>query len=182
MRSPHVTVRAATPADVGPIQRVYAPVVQHTTASFEESTPDSDEIARRMLLRPRLPWLVAEMSGRVAGYAYASTHRERPAYRWSADCAVYVDAAFRSQGVGRLLYERLATEVGDLGYVSLFAGIALPNPVSVKLHAALGFEAVGVFRHVGYKHGEWHDVGWWQRSLKKASLCPTEPREWHPAR
>jgi len=180
LRPPRVTVRAATPADAKPIQRVYAPVVQHSAASFEESAPDSEEIARRMLLRPRLPWLVAEMSGSVAGYAFASTHRERAAYRWSVDCAVYVDTPFRSQGAGRLLYERLVTEVVELGYVSLFAGVALPNQASVSLHEALGFEAVGVFRHVGYKHGDWRDVGWWQKSLTKTSMPPPEPREWQP--
>ncbi|MGQ0719792.1 MAG: GNAT family N-acetyltransferase [Pseudonocardiales bacterium] len=79
-----------------------------------------------------------------------------------------------------MLYERLIAEVADLGYVSLFAGITLPNEASVGLHEAVGFEAVRVFRHDGYKHGCWHDVGWWQKSLRDLPAQPSEPREWQP--
>jgi L-amino acid N-acyltransferase YncA len=82
--------------------------------------------------------------------------------------------------VGLLLYECLISEVRELGYVSLFAGIALPNNASVALHEAVGFEALGVFRRVGYKHGSWYDVGWWQRSLLDLPVPPPEPREWRP--
>lgn len=132
-----------------------------------------------MLSRPRLPWLVAADDGRIIGYAYASMHRIRPAYRWSADCSVYVDAAYHSSGIGRLLlYDRLIAEVAGLGYRSLFAGIALPNLASVRLHEAMGFQSVGVFRAVGYKHGAWRDVGWWQRELGELPSPPPEPRPW----
>jgi L-amino acid N-acyltransferase YncA len=175
-----ITVRAATLDDAEAIEAIYAPVVEATAISFEESPPGPAEIGRRMLAGPRLPWLVADDGGRVAGYAYASTHRLRPAYRWSADCSVYLDPRYRSRGLGRLLYERLIEEVGDLGYVSLFAGIALPNEASVGLHEAVGFRAVGVFRNVGYKHGAWHDVGWWQRPLRDVPALPPEPRPWRP--
>jgi phosphinothricin acetyltransferase len=97
---------------------------------------------------------------------------------------VYLDPAYRGQGLGRRLYERLIIEVRDLGYRSLFAGIALPNPASVSLHEALGFQPVGVFRDVGYKHGAWRDVGWWQRTLAERGTlgepgsAPAEPRPW----
>ncbi len=174
------TVRPATAADAADVQRIYAGIVTATTISFEESPPDVDEIRRRMLTAPRLPWLVADRGGQVAGYAYASAHRQRAAYRWSADCSVYVDAAHRSQGIGRSLYERLIAEVRALGYVSLFAGIALPNPGSVGLHEALGFTPIGVFRRTGYKHGRWHDVGWWQHECSDAPEHPAEPRAWTP--
>ncbi len=176
------TIRPATAADAEDVQRIYAAIVSGTTISFEESAPGVDEIARRMLVAPRLPWLVADQGGRVAGYAYASAHRQRAAYRWSADCSVYIDAAHRSRGIGRLLYARLIDEVRALGYVSLFAGIALPNPGSVGLHEAMGFTPIGVFRRTGYKHGSWHDVGWWQRELTDAPDRPTEPQAWRPTR
>jgi phosphinothricin acetyltransferase len=180
-----IMVRAATPADAAAVAAIYAPVVTGTAISFEEEPPSPDEISRRMADRPRLPWLVAEDGDRVAGYAYASAHRARPAYRWSADCSVYLDPGYRGQGVGRQLYERLIPVVGELGYRSLFAGIALPNPASVGLHEALGFQPVGVFRGVGYKHGAWRDVGWWQRFLndqdvQDAMTDPAEPRPWPP--
>jgi phosphinothricin acetyltransferase len=175
-----IVVRAATPADAEAITAIYAPVVDATAISFEESPPGPAEISRRMLASPRLPWLVAEDAGHVAGYAYASLHRQRPAYRWSADCSIYLDPRYRSRGLGRQLYERLAAEVRDLGYVSLFAGIALPNAASVALHEALGFRPVGIFRNVGYKHGTWRDVGWWHLPLRDLPAQPPEPRAWQP--
>ena len=159
-------------------------MVTETAISFEEQPPTPDEIGRRMLARPRLPWLVADDGGRVAGYAYASAHRARPAYRWSAESSVYLDPAYQGQGLGRRLYQQLITEVRDLGYRTLFAGIALPNPASVGLHEALGFTPAGVFRDVGYKLGAWRDVGWWQRSLDStgpgtgSGADPAEPRAW----
>ena len=107
-----------------------------------------------------------------------SAHRQRPAYRWSADCSVYLVPRYRSRGLGRRLYERLIGEVRDLGYVSLFAGIALPNAPSVGLHEAMGFRVVGVFSNVGYKLGSWRDVGWWQLPLRDVPPAPTEPRPW----
>ena len=173
-----IVVRDAAPADAGDIAAIYAPVVGKTAISFEETPPGRGEIARRMRATPRLPWLIADDAGRVAGYAYASAHRARPAYRWSADCSVYLDPRYRSRGLGRLLYEHLITEVINLGYISLFAGIALPNAASVGLHEAMGFRPVGVFRNVGYKLGAWRDVGWWQLPLCEAPPSPGDPLPW----
>lgn len=180
MTAAKVSVRAATHADAEAICAIYRPIVNNTAISFEELAPDANEIGRRMLASPRLPWFVADCGERVLGYAYASPHRLRAAYRWSADCSIYLDPEHRSRGLGRLLYERLIAEVRDLGYVSLFAGIALPNEASVALHKAAGFESVGLFRRVGYKHGSWYDVEWWQRSLRDLPVSPSEPREWRP--
>ena len=173
-----IVVRDATPADAGDIAAIYAPVVGKTAISFEETPPGPGEIARRMRATPRLPWLIADDAGRVAGYAYASVHRARPAYRWSADSSVYLDPRYRSRGLGRLLYEHLINEVSNLGYMSLFAGIALPNDASVGLHEAMGFRPVGVFRDVGYKLGAWRDVGWWQLPLCEGPPSPDDPLPW----
>lgn len=173
-------IRPATPDDAGEICRIYRDVVMDTSISFEEVPPDETEISRRMLARPRLPWLVASVGDVVAAYAYASRHRERAGYRWSAESSVYVDASFQGQGLGRRLYEALIDEVEALGYLSLFAGIALPNAASTRLHASMGFETVGVFRAVGYKHGRWHDVAWSRRQLIQPPVTPLEPRVWDP--
>jgi L-amino acid N-acyltransferase YncA len=173
-----IVVRDASPADAGDIAAIYAPVVGKTAISFEETPPGPGEIARRMQAAPRLPWLIADDAGRVAGYAHASPHRARPAYRWSADCSVYLDPRYRSRGLGRLLYEQLITEVSNLGYISLFAGIALPNVASVGLHEAMGFRPVGVFRNVGYKLEAWRDVGWWQLPLCAGPPSPDDPLPW----
>ena len=174
------SIRPATPEDAGEICRIYGDVVEKSSVSFEEVPPDRTEMSRRMLSHPRLPWLVACVGDVVAGYAYASRHRERAGYRWSAECSVYVDASFRAQGVGRRIYEALTDEVKALGYVSLFAGIALPNAASTRLHASMGFEAVGIFCAVGYKHGRWHDVAWVRRQLIEPPVPPLEPRVWDP--
>lgn len=176
----HLSVRAATPADAERLAAIYAPMVEQSPTSFEEVPPDAAELERRMLARPRLPWLVAENTDDVVGYAYAAQHRQRPAYRWSADSSVYVDPRHHGRSVGRLLYARLIEQMTGLGYVSLFAGIALPNDASVALHEAVGFRPVGVYRSVGFKHGQWRDVGWWQRMLVDPPASPVEPRPWAP--
>jgi L-amino acid N-acyltransferase YncA len=174
-------IRPARDADLDRVRAIYDAIVTDTTISFDETTPSRDELARRMRSRPRLPWLVAESDGDVVGYAYAARHGERSAYRWSVDCSVYVAATHRGRGVGRLLLERLIDELRGLGYVSVFAGIALPNPPSVRLHESLGFRSVGVLPSVGFKHGAWHDVGWWRRQLDPVlPAAPEEPRAWRP--
>lgn len=171
-------VRGATDADAAAIRAIYEPIVEDTAISFEVAPIAAEEIRRRMAGSPRLPWLVATQGERIVGYAYASSHRQRAAYRWSAECSAYVADGYRGQGVGRRLYEQLVAEMRELGFVSLLAGITLPNDPSVRLHEALGFRLAGVFRHVGFKHGAWHDVGWWQLAVSEVPTRPDEPREW----
>lgn len=122
----------------------------------------------------RYPWLVAEADGGVAGYAYASPHRTRAAYRWVADVTVYVERGHQRHGLGRALYGALLELLGRQGVQVACAGITLPNEASVRLHEALGFEPVGVYRRIGWKAGAWHDVGWWQRELIAARERPAE--------
>lgn len=174
-------VRPARRSDAAGIASVYLAYVLHTVASFEEQPADDAEIARRMAARPRLPWLVAVRGGTVVGYCCAAHHRARPAYRWSVDCSVYLAAAEQRRGTGRRLYEALLPELRMLGHVTACAGVALPNPASVALHEARGFRPVGVYRDIGFKHGSWHDVGWWQLALRPPPAEPSEPAEWRPA-
>jgi phosphinothricin acetyltransferase len=101
-----------------------------------------------------------------------------PPIGWSVDCSVYVDAGQQRQGIARALYERLFALLNDLEYVTAFAGITLPNASSVGFHESMGFQTVGIFRQVGFKHGQWHDVGWWQRALRSAPEVASEPLVW----
>lgn len=173
------SIRSATPPDAAGIAAVYAPYVRDGFATFELEPPDAGEFARRMASRPRLPWLIAEDGSLVVGFAYASPHRQRAAYRWSVDVSVYLAAGARGQGTGRALYERLLATVASLGYVSAFAGIALPNEASEGLHRSMGFTLVGIYRDVGFKLGRWRDVGWYQRRLAEPPPAdPAEPRDW----
>jgi phosphinothricin acetyltransferase len=176
-----MTIRIAHPDDAKAIHAIYAPIVSSTVISFELEPPSVTEVADRIASTlERYPWLVCEDErGEVDGYVYASRHRERAAYRWGVDVTAYVRADRRGRGIGKGLYLRLFDELVALGYCQAFAGIALPNAASVALHESVGFEAVGVYRNVGYKLGGWHDVGWWQRALQLPTR-PSEPRPFSP--
>jgi phosphinothricin acetyltransferase len=111
-------------------------------------------------------WLVAEDDdGRILGYAYGGTHRTRAAYDSTVEVSAYVDRSAHRGGIGRELYLELFDRLKDRGYRLLVAGITLPNEPSVGFHQALGFTRVGVFKNIGFKFGEWWDVGWWQLDL-----------------
>ena len=144
--------------------------------TFEEEPPEAPEMGLRIREHAATHgFLVDERNGRVAGYAYAEPHRERPAYRWSVDVSVYVDESHRGQGVGRGLYEALFGLLRRQGIRTAVAGIALPNDASIRLHESLGFEPVGVYRRIGWKLGTWHDVSWWQLDLGEGDAEPAEP-------
>ncbi len=165
---PQPTLRLAHPDDAPAITAIYAPIVRDTVISFELEPPTEAQMRERIAATlPRLPWLVSlDAAGQVNGYAYASKHRERAAYQWAVDVSAYVRADTRGQGVGQALYRRLLQLLARQGYFQAFAGIALPNAASVALHESVGFTPLGVYRNVGHKHGQWHDVGWWQCSLQ----------------
>ena len=170
-------IRLARESDAAAIAAIYRPTVESSVISFEAVAPDAVEIARRVHeTLPDYPWLVCERDGQVAGYAYASRHSARAAYRWSVNTSVYVDAAHWRRGVGRGLYQSLFAILVSQGYVNAYAGITLPNPSSVGLHESVGFTPVGVYREVGYKLGRWHDVGWWERALAPRADAPGEPQ------
>jgi phosphinothricin acetyltransferase len=171
-----VLIRHADPAcDSAACAAIYRPFVTDSYVSFEEEPPDREEFARRIeRLSQSYPWLVAEDDGAVIGYAYASAHRERAAYRWAADVAVYVDERARRNGVGRALYSALFGLLARQGVQSVCAGVSLPNDASVGLHEALGFRPVGVYRRIGWKRGAWWDVGWWQLQLADGDGPPPE--------
>jgi L-amino acid N-acyltransferase YncA len=172
-----VFIRHADPArDAAACAAIYEPYVRETAISFEEEPPDAREFARRIERVWRThPWLVAERDGAAVGFAYACAHRERAAYRWAADVAVYAAADQRRTGVGRALYGALLPLLRRQGLYVACAGITLPNQASVALHEALGFTPVGTYRRIGFKRGEWHDVGWWQAELASADGRPPAP-------
>lgn len=159
-------IRAAEMRGAGRIAAIYNHYVERTIVTFEEDPLPVEAMAARIArLMGDYPWLVYERDGVVAGYTYAACWHARSAYRYSAETAVYVDAASVRQGVGSALYQALLRMLRERSCHSAAAGIALPNAASVALHESLGFREVGCFREVGRKFGRWVDVGYWQRLL-----------------
>lgn len=161
-------IRTATPDDAVEIRRIYAPAVSQGVTSFETVVPHVDELRERVVSTLRqYPWLVDEGEYGLQGFAYATSHRARAAYRWSVEVSVYVDASSMRRGCGRQLYARLFEILVQQGFYSAYAGIAVPNVASQAFHVSLGFKPIGIFPRVGFKHGAWRDVGWWYMQLRK---------------
>lgn len=166
------TIRLATLDDAAAVQAIYAPYC-HTPISFETEPPGVEAMRGRLAkVLAQYPWLVCEDGGDIVGYAYATQHRERAAYRWSVDTRVYVRQGRQRRGLGRALYKALLAVLPLQGFVNAYAGVTLPNAGSVGLHEALAFVPVGVYEKVGFKCGAWHDVAWFQRALQ---VRPAEP-------
>jgi phosphinothricin acetyltransferase len=172
-------IRLATAADGPAIAAIYAPSVTDRITSFELEAPDGAEMARRVEKTiARTPWLVCMRGagdGEVVGYAYASPHRDRPAYQWSVEVSAYVRHDQHRSGIGRALYHSLFAVLALQGFQNAYAGVALPNSASVGLHEAVGFTRVGVYHGVGYKLGGWHDVMWLERAVGARETEPPLP-------
>jgi phosphinothricin acetyltransferase len=171
-----ITLRVATPEDGPALSGIYSPYVTGTVISFEARPPDAAAMAARIeKILPTYPWLIAEIDGAVVGYAYASPHAERAAYRWSVDVGVYIAAPFHRMGVGRSLYRSLLALLTAQRFETAYGRITLPNASSVALHESLGFRLLGVHPRAGYKMGAWRDIGWWGCPLGGAGDPPAEP-------
>jgi L-amino acid N-acyltransferase YncA len=159
-----VGVRSATASDSRAIASIYNYYVDNTVVTFEEEPVTPQAMASRMadVLNASLPWLVAERSGAVVGYAYATRWKVRSAYRYSVETTIYLDRAHKGAGIGSKLYSELLTDLRARGVHVAIGGAALPNDASVALHEKLGFERAAMFRQVGFKHDRWVDVAYWQ--------------------
>jgi phosphinothricin acetyltransferase len=168
----------AEEADLPRIVEIANWAAAHTPANFAtEPEPVSQWRDAWLATRSTHPWIVArDGERRVAGFAKASPHRARGAYRWTAEVSVYVDPAHHGRGLGRALYGLLLPTLRAQGYMTLLAGITPGNPASERLHASSGFVACGTFHRAGWKHGAWHDVGYWELHLQTDIAEPREPR------
>jgi phosphinothricin acetyltransferase len=172
-----VTVRPATAADAAACAAIYEPYVLLTAVTFEVDPPTPEEFADRITAATRThAWLVLDRDGAVTGYAYGTPFKARAAYRWACEVSVYLTQDGHRRGGGRALYEALFARLAERGYRTAVAGMTLPNDASVGLHRALGFEPVGTYRRIGWKHGRWHDDAWAQRALAVGDDPPAEPR------
>ena len=172
--------RLVTSQDAEQILAIYTPIVTETVISFELEPPTLAEVRQRITnYSARFPWLICEdtETHQLLGYAYATAYRPRAAYQWSVEVSVYVHEQAQRKGVGQALYTALFKVLALQGYYNAYAGIALPNLASIRLHEALGFEPIGIYHRVGYKLGGWHDVGWWQLMMQEQGKAPDPPKD-----
>jgi len=156
-------IRQALMEDSQAITHIYNHYILNSVCTFEEQVITPQTIAERMdsIKAANLPWLVVESESGIAGYAYASLWKDRSAYRYSVESTVYVSPDMLGMGFGSHLYEALLAELRQQKVHTVIGGIALPNQASLRLHEKFGFQKVAHFQEVGYKFGQWVDVGYW---------------------
>ena len=172
-------IRMAAEADAEQMLAIYAPVVRETTISFEYEPPSLAEFRERIRATlERMPWLVCDSGGQIAGYAYASPFRTRAGYGWACELTVYVHPEYHRCGIGRALYTSLFRCLALQGYCVAVATITIPNAASIALHESMGMRRIGTYENVGYKHGQWLDDGVWQIELQPIPAKPDPAAPW----
>jgi len=171
-----INIRLANEKDAAAILGIYGPYISNTSFTFETEVPTIKAFAERInTYLVNWPWLVAEVDGVVAGYAYATRHRERTAYQWCTESSVYIHDDFQRAGIARALYTALFEILKKQGFRNVYAVINLPNEKSVAFHESCGFECFATYEKVGYKLGKWKNVGWWRLSINEYSIEPVAP-------
>ena len=171
-----ILLRQACPEDAQAVLDIYAPYIRNTNITFEYEVPSLSEFRKRMEgIMEGYPYLVCEIDGVMAGYAYAHRHMERAAYGWNVECSVYVLGSARGRGVGRALYGALLELLRLQGVVNAYGCIAVPNEPSEALHRATGFSLLGHFPASGWKQGRWHDIVWYGRCLQEPGAGEPAP-------
>lgn len=166
-------VRKARPEDAGRLLEIYAYYVKNTAITFEYDVPSLEEFQKRMeKTMERYPYLVIEKGREILGYAYAGPFVGRAAYDWSCETTIYLDHNAQKQGLGRILYEALETELQKMGILNLYACIGYPEQEdefltwnSARFHEHLGFSQVGKFQQCGYKFGRWYHMIWMEKII-----------------
>ena len=169
-------LRLASPGDADGILAIYAPYIESTSFTFETEVPSTEEFAERIkTYLINWPWLVCERDGKIAGYAYATKHRERVAYQWCTESSIYIHDEFQNTGMGKALYTALLAILRTQGFNNVYAVINLPNDKSVAFHESLGFGYFATYENAGYKLGKWKNVGWWKLSINEYRNEPLAP-------
>ena len=169
-------IRLAEPADAEGILAIYAPYIANTSFTFETDVPALNVFAERISnYTIQWPWLVCEIDGKIAGYTYATRHRERVAYQWSVESSVYIHEDHQRAGIAKALYTALFAILKEQGFRNVYAVINLPNDRSVAFHERCGFTYFATYEKVGYKLGKWKNVGWWRLIINEFEEEPEAP-------
>ncbi len=161
-------IRQVQLKDASAICAIYNYYIANTIVTFEEEALKDSEMAKRIkTVSAKFPWIVFEDNGEVIGYAYASSWKDRSAYRYSVESTIYLKNGCEGKGIGTALYETLLADIRKQCIHAVIGGISLPNASSIALHEKLGFKKIGQFNEVGMKFGKWVDVGYWQLNFEK---------------
>ena len=180
-------IRLATVDDAEAILAIYAPYVRNTAITFEYDVPEIGAFRARIeATLKNYPYLVAEESGRMVGYAYAGPFGKRAAYQHSAELSIYLDESCRRQGTGRLLYQELEKRLLAQNVFSVYAGVAASDraddafvtDASIRFHEKMGYTKIGEYHLCGYKFGRWYNVAWFEKALgtRPENPAPFIPR------
>ena len=169
-------IRVATKDDAAGMLEIYAPFILNSGVTQETEVPTVEDFQERIIstLSDR-PWLVCVINNEIAGYAYAGKHRDRKGYQWCTEPSVYISEKYYGLGVANALYTALFDILKLQGYVNAYAVITLPNERSVAFHKKFGFEYLTTYKKIGYKLGQWHDVGWMQHEINPHWKAPGDP-------
>ena len=169
-------IRTATIQDANGILKIYSPFILNSGITQETEIPSLQNFEQRIIstLEER-PWLVCEIDNEIAGYAYAGKHRERKGYQWCVEPSVYIDEKYYRYGIAKALYTALFEILKLQGFINAYAVITLPNDKSVAFHESFGFRYLTTYEKIGYKLGQWHDVGWWEKQVYPHQEKQTDP-------
>ena len=169
-------IRIAIKEDAQQILDIYAPFILNSGITQETEVPSLKDFQYRIIatLEER-PWLVCKIDNQIAGYAYAGKHRERKGYQWCTESSVYISPNFYRHGIANALYTALFEILKLQGYVNVYAVITLPNDKSITFHEKFGFRYLTTYKKIGFKLGQWHDVGWWELKIHSPLQNPADP-------
>lgn len=169
----NIQIRMAHEEDAERLLEIYAPYCKETVITFEYDVPSLDEFRGRIRhVLEKYPYLAAEMDGKIVGYAYATPYKSRAAYQWNVETSIYLDMDYRDKGIGSLLYEKLIELLEKQRVRNIYACVTLPNEGSEAIHKKFGFTLMGRFPKSGFKAGEWHDIGWFEKHLEYSDEKP----------
>ena len=169
-------IKVATKDDAAGMLEIYGPFILNSGITQETELPTVEDFQERIISNlTERPWLVCEINNEIAGYAYAGKHRDRKGYQWCIEPSVYISEKYYGLGIANALYAALFDMLKLQGYVNAYAVITLPNERSVAFHKKFGFEWLTTYEKIGYKLGQWHDVGWMQFEINPHRNDPKEP-------
>lgn len=180
MNCPTIRIRTATPDDAQQLLDIYTPYVINTAITFEYDVPSLEEFQNRIRnTLQKYPYIVAESSGEILGYAYTGPFVGRAAYSWGAETSIYIREDSRKMGIGKKLYDMIEKISRAQNIFNLNACIGYPEEEdthltrnSVDFHAHLGFRMVGTFHKCGYKFGTWYHMVWMEKMLGEHPAVP----------